>query len=145
MAKKTKIIHVGDNDDSVGYGRPPKHSQFKKGQSGNPKGRKRKSDFTSWGDPICEVLFESLTLPMKGKQVTLPSIVWMLRAMRNNAIKGDSRSFKILVDANGDRGLKGLWHELREKSRERTREELDETMRWLNEELGMAELLKKRS
>lgn len=23
----------------VGYGRPPKHTQFKKGQSGNPKGR----------------------------------------------------------------------------------------------------------
>lgn len=24
---------------AVGYGRPPKHSQFRKGQSGNPKGR----------------------------------------------------------------------------------------------------------
>lgn len=28
------------NDDyDVGYGKPPKHSQFKSGQSGNPKGR----------------------------------------------------------------------------------------------------------
>jgi hypothetical protein len=26
----------------VGYGRPPKHTRFKKGQSGNPKGRPRK-------------------------------------------------------------------------------------------------------
>ena len=25
----------------VGYGKPPKHSQFKTGQSGNPKGRKK--------------------------------------------------------------------------------------------------------
>ena len=24
---------------AVGYGKPPKHAQFKKGQSGNPKGR----------------------------------------------------------------------------------------------------------
>ena len=31
-----------DNDDyEVGYGRPPKSGQFKKGQSGNPKGRPR--------------------------------------------------------------------------------------------------------
>lgn len=27
------------NDDAIGYGRPPKASQFKKGQSGNPRGR----------------------------------------------------------------------------------------------------------
>ena len=27
------------NDYEVGYGKPPKHSQFKKGRSGNPKGR----------------------------------------------------------------------------------------------------------
>lgn len=27
------------DDDPVGYGRPPKHSQFKKGQTGNGKGR----------------------------------------------------------------------------------------------------------
>ena len=25
--------------DDVGYGRPPKHTRFKPGQSGNPKGR----------------------------------------------------------------------------------------------------------
>ncbi len=30
-------------DDPVGYGRPPKASQFKKGQSGNPLGRPPKS------------------------------------------------------------------------------------------------------
>lgn len=29
-------------DERVGYGRPPKASQFKKGQSGNPLGRPRK-------------------------------------------------------------------------------------------------------
>jgi hypothetical protein len=30
----------------VGYGQPPRHSQFKKGQSGNPKGRPRKAKET---------------------------------------------------------------------------------------------------
>ena len=30
---------MSTNDIEVGYGRPPRHSRFKKGQSGNPKGR----------------------------------------------------------------------------------------------------------
>ncbi|MCR9130626.1 MAG: DUF5681 domain-containing protein [Alphaproteobacteria bacterium] len=29
-------------DKPVGYGNPPKHTRFKKGQSGNPRGRPRK-------------------------------------------------------------------------------------------------------
>ncbi|MBD3770801.1 MAG: hypothetical protein IE925_11685 [Rhodobacterales bacterium] len=32
------------DDDSVGYGSPPKRNQFKKGQSGNPHGRPKKAD-----------------------------------------------------------------------------------------------------
>jgi hypothetical protein len=30
---------VPDHDEEVGYGKPPKKTRFKKGQSGNPKGR----------------------------------------------------------------------------------------------------------
>jgi hypothetical protein len=32
---------MADNPENVGYKNPPKHSQFKKGQSGNPGGRRR--------------------------------------------------------------------------------------------------------
>jgi len=32
-----------DDDDAVGYKRPPKSKQYKPGQSGNPSGRKKKS------------------------------------------------------------------------------------------------------
>jgi hypothetical protein len=28
-----------DLPDQVGYGRPPRHTRFRKGRSGNPKGR----------------------------------------------------------------------------------------------------------
>lgn len=34
---------MSDEVEQIGYGRPPKKTQFKKGQSGNPKGRPRKS------------------------------------------------------------------------------------------------------
>ena len=125
MSKKTKFIHVDDDGYTVGYCKPPKATQFRKGVSPNPKGRKRNIEFFKWEDPVFEVLFEDLTLPMKGKPVTLPSIVWMLRSMRNNAVKGCHRSFKFLIDANGDRGLKGLWYALKDKCRERTEAEIE--------------------
>jgi hypothetical protein len=34
---------MAHDNDGVGYGRPPKQHQFKKGQSGNPRGRPKKS------------------------------------------------------------------------------------------------------
>jgi Family of unknown function (DUF5681) len=33
---------TASKDYKVGYGRPPEHSRFKRGQSGNPRGRPRK-------------------------------------------------------------------------------------------------------
>lgn len=39
----TKAVARGGNAGSAGYGKPPKASRFKKGKSGNPKGRPRKT------------------------------------------------------------------------------------------------------
>jgi hypothetical protein len=39
----TKALARGGKAGSAGYGKPPKASQFKKGKSGNPKGRPRKT------------------------------------------------------------------------------------------------------
>lgn len=47
-----------DDDDKGGYGRPPKRYRFKKGQSGNPKGRRRKS--TSVKECLRELLSERI-------------------------------------------------------------------------------------
>ena len=65
--KKTKFIHVDDDIYTVGYGKPPKATQFPKGVSGNRKGRKRNIEFFKWEDPVFEVLFEDLTLPDEGQ------------------------------------------------------------------------------
>ena len=35
---------VDDSDDKVGYKRPPKKSRWKRGESGNPRGRPRKEE-----------------------------------------------------------------------------------------------------
>lgn len=40
MSKSEEPPQPEDPDEAyVGYGKPPKHTQFKKGKSGNPKGR----------------------------------------------------------------------------------------------------------
>jgi hypothetical protein len=125
----------------VGYGLPPKHSQFKKGQSGNPRGRKPKAiEYLKWKDPIFDVLLEDMTLSINGKPTQMPAIVWMLKSMLHKAItKGCPRSFKALVDAAGHGGLQGLWYELKSRKHEKDQEtimrEIEEAQRFLTEEL----------
>ena len=38
---------MSDDNDDVGYGRPPRHSRFQKGVCPNPKGRGRRSEHPS--------------------------------------------------------------------------------------------------
>lgn len=41
--KRRRVVRLRleDDDEDVGYGKPPRRHQFKPGQSGNPKGRKK--------------------------------------------------------------------------------------------------------
>lgn len=50
-----RVAWMTDSNGKVGYKRPPKHSQFKKGQSGNPGGRRRLKSGTL-RDALSEVL-----------------------------------------------------------------------------------------
>lgn len=52
-------------DYAVGYGRPPENTRFRKGQSGNPRGRRKGAK--SWKTVVDEVLNEKITIIVKGK------------------------------------------------------------------------------
>lgn len=62
-------------DYEVGYGKPPEHSRFKKGQSGNPNGRPRKAKVDNRG-LLSDILFEECQQPMtvmiNGTPVEMP-------------------------------------------------------------------------
>jgi hypothetical protein len=43
--KDFRVFQHSFSETKIGHGKPPKHTQFLKGKSGNPKGQARKSSF----------------------------------------------------------------------------------------------------
>lgn len=101
MTKDSKKSNCGSKDshktgNSVGYKKPPKASQFKKGHSGNPRGRPRKSK----ADPILlsdrpydsflrEEIYRKVKLRENGKEIEIPAQQAVMRARVAGAIKGN--------------------------------------------------------
>lgn len=84
-----------EDDDAVGYGKPPKHTQFKPGQSGNPKGRpKRSKNFVT---DLREELHETIPVRENGKVKTLPKQRAILKALMSKALKGETRAIQTIV------------------------------------------------
>ena len=86
-------------DYLVGYGKPPEHSRFVKGVSGNAKGRpKGKKNMDTI---IHEALFEPIQIQQNGRQKTMPAIQAILLKMRINALAGDHRASMAALQLAG--------------------------------------------
>jgi len=73
-------------DYEVAYGKPPKHSQFKPGQSGNPSGRpKRSNTITAL---LKEELEAKVTVTENGVKKTITKREAMVRQVVNGGLKG---------------------------------------------------------
>ena len=84
------------DDYEVGYGRPPKHTRFKKGQSGNPKGRPKGS--RNFSTDVRETLKEPVSVTKGGKRQTVSTQQAALSRLREKALKGDARSLDRLIE-----------------------------------------------
>lgn len=87
-------------DYEVGYGKPPKNTQFKKGQSGNRLGRKKKLLPQSLEEAIKLELNKEMTLTNKdGVKEKISYYNLLARSLIQDAIKNDGPSRKILLQS----------------------------------------------
>ena len=76
----------------VGYGKPPKETRFKCGQSGNPRGRPRGSKDRK--AIIKEIANERHTVKENGEPRRLTTLELVMLTLRNKAAEGDIRAIR---------------------------------------------------
>ena len=84
-----------DDDDRVGYKRPPKHTRFKPGQSGNPKGRPKHA--RNLKTEFLEELGEVIRIREGDREMKISKQRAFVKALVAAAIKGDMRAASALV------------------------------------------------
>jgi hypothetical protein len=86
------------SDYEVGYGKPPKHSQFKPGISGNREGRRPKLKPAA----VSEVIKTTLNAPIRyrenGRTKTTTRTELGLRKLAENAMNGDLQAAAALLE-----------------------------------------------
>jgi hypothetical protein len=109
-------------DQGVGFGRPPIEHQFKKGVSGNPRGRPRRKKAASPKDPLkfsaqpanqclLEEAYRPVLIREGDRTIQLPAIQAVFRAMGVSAMKGNRFAQRNLAELvqhveNSDRELR---------------------------------------
>ena len=92
----------------VGYGKPPVHTRFKKGKSGNPRGRPKGARSKASSLPalneermktvILEEAYREILVHDGDRQVRIPVIKAILRTLGLQALKGNQRSQRMYTD-----------------------------------------------
>lgn len=90
-------------DYQVGYGKPPQHTRFKPGQSGNPKGRRK--GVRNLKSILEEELYRPVTVMDGGKRRTVPILSLVLRQSMAKAAKGETRVLTPLIPLMQRAGL----------------------------------------
>ena len=81
--------------DEVGYCKPPRHSQFKPGRSGNPRGRPRKAG--SIEAMIKRELDQTVKITEGGRELRISKREAIVKQFVNRAIKGDPKPLQLML------------------------------------------------
>jgi hypothetical protein len=88
-------------DYEVGYRKPPKASQFRKGQSGNPRGHRK--NVKSLRTLLTAALDEKVTVHENGEHRRISKRELAAIQLANGLAKGDLRSFRAVVLLIGEK------------------------------------------
>jgi hypothetical protein len=94
-SRKNFMADDSNRDYDIGYAKPPKHNQFAKGQSGNPRGRPRGSlNLTTL---LEGALNERVIITENGKRKRITKREAILKQLVNRAASGDPKSIQMLL------------------------------------------------
>ena len=85
-------------DYKVGYGKPPTHSRFKKGESGNPSGKRRREP--TLAEYLAKELSKTITLTENGQVRRVTKREAIAKRFVQMALQGDHRAQKRILDMN---------------------------------------------
>ena len=100
MRSTTELPDQEPTDDQVGYCRPPKATRFKKGQSGNPKGRPKGS--LNVATVFTKTLREKVVINENGQRKAVSKLEAALKQLVNKAATGDTRALRLLLELARD-------------------------------------------
>src|SRR5207248_11542701 len=83
-------------DYAMGYGQPPRHSRFKRGQSGNPRGRA--PGVKNLRTLLSEALNECVIVTENGGRRKVTKREAIIKQLVNQSATADWRAIKILLD-----------------------------------------------
>jgi len=81
---------------AVGYGKPPLHSRFRKGRSGNPRGRSRGS--TPLAQLLQQALDETVLVPKGHGRRRITKREAIVAGLVDRALQADPRATRLLLD-----------------------------------------------
>ncbi|RYH06263.1 DUF5681 domain-containing protein [Tropicimonas sp. IMCC6043] len=89
-----------EKDYEVGYGRPPKATQFKKGQSGNPKGRPKGAK--GFNASLQRELETKVTVREGNREIKISKAEAAAKRLVATALKGDMKALTMLARFDAD-------------------------------------------
>ena len=84
------------DDYDVGYGKPPKHTRFKPGQTGNPQGRPKGSK--NLKTDLLEELSEPMQVTEGGQVRRISKQRALIKTLMARALKGNDRAAAKILD-----------------------------------------------
>ncbi len=82
----------------VGYGKPPRHSQFKRGQSGNPHGRPKGAK--GFDASLARELETKISVTEGGARKTMTKAEAAAKRLVEKALKGDMPAIRYLAETD---------------------------------------------
>ncbi|HKW85788.1 MAG TPA: DUF5681 domain-containing protein [Nitrospiraceae bacterium] len=87
----------GNGKYDVGYGKPPKHTQFKKGKSGNPGARKKAKKRETFSELIEQMLSRKIKVVENGRAHSMTTSQVIARQFVRNAASADFESLDLVL------------------------------------------------